>query len=139
MQRVSICYGHDSARQQCLDFPYSQQNSSSLHMRSPPDNNKHHFQKAWKTYFLTAGTKMQGGFIVPQGEPESGHLQLIILVLLAVALKPITASTLQNTSHTYIHTQCLHTILIFFPLMCGNKLESEILLWRKHVLLSLKG
>lgn len=71
---------------------------------------------------------MYGGLIMPQGEPESGHLQLIILVLLAPAHKATAASTLQNASHTYIHTQCLHTILIFFPLMCGNKLESKILL-----------
>lgn len=70
---------------------------------------------------------MCGDLIMPQGEPESGHLQLIILVLLAAAHKATAVSTLQNTSHTYIHTLCLHTILIFFPLMCGNKLESKIL------------
>lgn len=58
---------------------------------------------------------MYRGLILPKGEPESGHLQLIILVLLAAAHKATAASTLQNTSHTYIYTQCLHTILIFFP------------------------
>lgn len=57
---------------------------------------------------------MYMGLIMPQEEPESGHLQLIILVLLAAAHKATAASTLQNTSHTYIHTQCLHTILIIF-------------------------
>lgn len=57
---------------------------------------------------------MYGGLIMPQGEPESGHLQLIILVLLAPAHKATAASTLQNASHTYIHTVFAHNTY-FFP------------------------
>lgn len=57
---------------------------------------------------------MSVGLLIPQREPESVHLQLIILVLLPAAHKATAASTLQNTSHTYLRTHSVCTQYLFF-------------------------
>lgn len=112
--------------------------TSHLAWKSPLDKNKSNFLKASKTFVDNRIKNVRGPRNSTRGTwklTPSAHNS------------SFTSCSSQSNSciyiakylpHIHTHTVFAHNTY-FFPLMCGNKLESKIILQRKCVLFSLKG